>query len=68
MPIGRQPIKTILIEYYDRNRGYELLESEILKGRQGFIVCPLIEESEKLLTSSAMEVFNRLSNSVFSNQ
>lgn len=66
MPIGRQPIKTILIEYYDRNRGYELLESEILKGRQGFIVCPLIEESEKLLTSSAMEVFNRLSNSIFS--
>ena len=66
MPIGRQPIKTILIEYSDKNRGYELLESEILKGRQGFIVCPLIEESEKLHTSSAMEVFKRLSNSVFS--
>ena len=66
MPIGRQPIKTILIEYDDINRGYELLESEIKKGRQGFIVCPLIEDSEKLSTSSAMEVFHRLSNSIFS--
>ena len=66
MPIGRQPIKTILIEYADINRGYELLESEIKKGRQAFIVCPLIEDSDKLSTSSAMEVFNRLSNSVFS--
>lgn len=66
MPIGRQPIKTILIEYGDINRGYELLESEIKKGRQGFIVCPLIEDSDKLSTSSAMEVFHRLSNSVFS--
>ena len=66
MPIGRQAIKTILIPEGNRNHGYELLDLEIKKGRQGFVVCPLIEESDKLFTSSAIEVFNRLSNSVFS--
>ena len=46
LPPGRKPIKTK--KYYDgrREEAYSFLAGEILKGRQAYVVCPLIEESE----------------------
>ena len=48
LPPGRQPIKTVKIKPQQRERAYSLVRDEIKKGRQAYIVCPLVEESEKL--------------------
>lgn len=44
LPKGRQPITTTLVQ--DKEIGYGKLIEEVRKGRQGYIVCPLIEESD----------------------
>ncbi|MDP2638606.1 MAG: ATP-dependent DNA helicase RecG [Candidatus Azambacteria bacterium] len=48
MPKNRKNIVTKIISPDERNKVYEFIKSEIAKGRQSFVVCPLIETSEKL--------------------
>ena len=48
MPPGRKPVKTMCISENRRPAMYNFLKKEIAKGRQAFIVYPLIFESEKL--------------------
>lgn len=46
MPKGRQPIKTYAVTDKMRTRVYNFLKNEIDNGSQGYIVCPMIEDSE----------------------
>ncbi|WP_457639204.1 ATP-dependent DNA helicase RecG [Persephonella sp.] len=57
LPAGRKPVKTVL--YYDDERKmlFEKVRSELDRGRQAFVVYPLIEESEKMDMKSAEEGF-----------
>jgi ATP-dependent DNA helicase RecG len=48
LPPGRMPIQTGLFHERDREKVYTLLRRELDKGRQCYMVCPLIEESEKM--------------------
>ncbi|HEY0076123.1 MAG TPA: ATP-dependent DNA helicase RecG [Abditibacteriaceae bacterium] len=48
LPPGRQPIKTVKIKPNQRDRAYKFVLDEIKGGRQAYVVCPLVEESEKL--------------------
>ena len=48
LPPGRQPIKTVKIKPQSRERAYKYVLAEVKKGRQAYVVCPLVEESEKL--------------------
>lgn len=48
LPGGRKPIRTVHRFGFARDKVYEFVRSEIAKGRQVYIVYPLIEESEKL--------------------
>ncbi|WP_159428149.1 ATP-dependent DNA helicase RecG [Brevinema andersonii] len=48
LPKDRQQIKTIIVNASDYKKVFELLKQEIYAGRQAFVVCPLIEESESL--------------------
>jgi ATP-dependent DNA helicase RecG len=48
LPPGRQPIKTVKIKPTQRQRAYDYVLAEVKKGRQAYVVCPLVEESEKL--------------------
>lgn len=48
MPPGRLPVKTHVVPEEKRNDAYEWIAQEIKKGRQAFIIFPLIEESEVL--------------------
>jgi ATP-dependent DNA helicase RecG len=48
LPPGRQPIKTVKIKPQQRERAYQFVRDEVKKGRQAYVVCPLVEESEKL--------------------
>jgi ATP-dependent DNA helicase RecG len=47
VPAGRRPVETRVVEEDDRAAAYELLRAELRSGRQAFVVCPLVEESEK---------------------
>ncbi len=65
LPPGRPQISTFWIEEKDKDQVYNFIKEELDKGRQAFIVTPLIEESEKLEVSSATEVFEFLKDKVF---
>ncbi|MDE5840346.1 MAG: ATP-dependent DNA helicase RecG, partial [Muribaculaceae bacterium] len=60
LPPGRKPIQTWLRYDDNRNEVYRHLYNEILKGRQAYIVYPLIQESEKTDLKSAEEGFERI--------
>lgn len=61
LPPGRTPIKTKWIQSdADIEKGYEFIRKQLEKGRQGYIVAPLIEESEKLAATSATELYNEM--------
>ena len=66
LPPGRTPIDTKLITPKEKNYAYDLIRSEINKGHQIYVVLPLIEESEKLQISAAVDVHHKLSTEVFS--
>ena len=48
LPPGRKPVQTIHVTEGQRYKMYDFIKKEIKKGRQAFIVYPLIKESEKL--------------------
>ena len=60
MPKGRKPVKTTMVRPEERDRMYNFLKSEIEKGRQAYVVAPLISESEKIDARSADEVYEEL--------
>ncbi len=47
LPAGRQPVETWLVEEDRRAAAYEFLRARLREGRQAFVVCPLVEESDK---------------------
>lgn len=66
MPKNRKPIKTKIIPPAARNATYEFVRQEIKKGKQVFIVLPLIEESEAMAeVKAAKKEYERLSQEVF---
>jgi ATP-dependent DNA helicase RecG len=65
MPPGRQPIDTHLILPTERERAYSFLRGQIRMGRQAFIICPLVEESEKVEAKAAVEEYERLQKHIF---
>lgn len=65
MPIGRLPVQTCVRSEREKLEVYHLLRSQIMKGRQGYIVYPLVEESEKIDLNAAFEGYQELSASVF---
>jgi len=65
LPPGRTPVHTEVIEPDERERAYRLVREQIARGRQAFVIYPLIEESEKLAARAATVEFERLSKDVF---
>ncbi len=47
MPKNRLPIKTCVIKERLRAKAYEMIRDEVAKGRQAYIICPLVEASDK---------------------
>ncbi len=52
LPPGRQEIDTLLIDSSKRDRALGFVRKEILRGRQAYIVCPLVEEGDSDLASA----------------
>ncbi len=55
MPPGRKKVDTYYIDSSKKDRMFNFIKKELDAGRQAYIVCPLVEESEKLELSSAVE-------------
>src|SRR6188472_26871 len=61
LPRGRLPIEThVASGERERERAYERLREELRAGRQAFVVCPLVSESEALQARAATAEFERL--------
>jgi ATP-dependent DNA helicase RecG len=65
MPPGRQTILTRWLSPLERERAYSFVRSQIEQGHQAFIICPLVEESEKVEAKSAVEEHARLQKEIY---
>lgn len=65
MPKNRQKIQTMWINSPRLSAMYGFIREELEKGRQAFIVCPLVEESEKIDLENAMSLAEQLQNEAF---
>ena len=65
MPPGRMPVETTVYPESARSRVYRIVEEEVRKGRQAFIVYPLVEESEKLDLKDATRMAKHFRKDVF---
>jgi ATP-dependent DNA helicase RecG len=63
LPPGRKPVKTVVRPETGREKVYLYLAQEVRAGRQGYVVCPVIEESESLDVKSAEEIFSEIKSS-----
>jgi ATP-dependent DNA helicase RecG len=61
MPAGRRPVVTKLVFGGKESEMWEFIRRQLSEGRQAYVVCPLIEESESLQTASASQAFAELS-------
>lgn len=64
-PPGRKDIETRLFYESKRENAYALMRKEMEQGRQAFVVCPLIEESESIDLKAAIDVCEELQNQRF---
>lgn len=60
MPAGRSPIQTRVVTETKRNNAMDFMAEQIAKGRQCYVVYPLVEESEKIDLKNATEEFEKL--------
>jgi ATP-dependent DNA helicase RecG len=60
LPAGRQPIETRVVDEDERDGAYEFIRGQLREGRQAYVVCPLVEESEKMQGKAAEVEAERL--------
>jgi len=65
LPPGRRPIKTHWKLPFERESVYRGVRKLIEEGRQAYVVCPMVSESEKMLTQAAEELYEQLSTGLF---
>jgi ATP-dependent DNA helicase RecG len=60
LPKGRQPITTRVVDEDSRPAAYEFIRARLLEGRQAFVVCPLVADSEAVRAKAAEAEAKRL--------
>ena len=65
MPQGRRPIITKAISAFNRQPAYGFIKQQIAAGRQVFVICPLIDPSDKLGARSVKEEYQKLNQDIF---
>jgi ATP-dependent DNA helicase RecG len=65
MPPGRVPVMTRVVPPHQRDEAYRFIREQVAEGRQAFVICPLIEENDKLGVRSATVEYERLRDHVF---
>ncbi len=64
-PAGRKDIKTFLVPESKRSGAYNFIQEKIDQGQQAFVICPLIDESDKLGVKSVTAEYQKLKNDIF---
>lgn len=67
MPPGRQPIVSSSLPFSQREQAYKLIREQVAEGRQAYVVCPLIDENDKLEATAAIQEADMLKDQVFPN-
>ncbi|MEY7999575.1 ATP-dependent DNA helicase RecG [Clostridium sp. Mt-5] len=67
LPPGRQKIDTYYRDKNSRDNVYRFALDEIKRGRQVYVVCPLVEENDQLNLSSVEDIYEKLKKSYFKN-
>jgi ATP-dependent DNA helicase RecG len=65
LPRGRRPVKTWAVPEEKRSGAYEFIRERLREGRQCFVVCPLVEESDVLQARAATREGERLAGGEF---
>ena len=65
MPKNRKEIITKIVTSANRQKAYQFIHQQVKQGRQVFVICPLIEESEKLEVKSVTQEYEKLSKEIF---
>jgi ATP-dependent DNA helicase RecG len=65
LPPGRKPVRTLVKPESRRDEIHELMRRELDAGRQAYVICPLVQESEKIDLTSATEMADHLQAEVF---
>ena len=65
LPKGRQKTDTFCVDSSYKTRAYNFVKKQLDEKRQGYVVCPLVEESETLDVSSGEEIYKTLSTGIF---
>src|SRR5215203_3749241 len=66
LPPGRKPVETSVVDPAERLGAYEEVRREIEEGRQAYVICPLVEESEALEdVRAAEELREELAHEIF---
>ena len=66
LPPGRKPVETRAISVAERYEAYESIAEELEAGRQAYVICPLVEESEALEdVRAAEELYEELVEEIF---
>jgi ATP-dependent DNA helicase RecG len=67
LPANRKPIRTAIRTESQKHNVYRFVKDEIDRGRQAYIVFPLIEESEKIDLKAATKEYEHLQKNIFPN-
>jgi ATP-dependent DNA helicase RecG len=67
MPPGKKPVHTVLVSESRREKVYQTISTELVKGHQAFIVYPLVEQSENLDLKDATNMAGHLQKDIFPN-
>jgi ATP-dependent DNA helicase RecG len=65
MPPGRPVVKTFRVLPYRRDEAFDFARKKIAEGRQAYIICPLVEESESIEARAAVQEYERLRHDVY---
>ena len=64
MPANRLPIKNCVVDTTYRERAYRFIEREVSKGRQAYVICPIVEESELIEAENVLDYTKLLQKSL----
>lgn len=65
MPSGRKKISTHIIPENKRQDAYKFIKEQVAEGRQVFVICPIIDISDKLGVKSVKEEYKKLNELIF---
>ncbi|KKP29435.1 MAG: ATP-dependent DNA helicase RecG [Parcubacteria group bacterium GW2011_GWA2_31_28] len=64
-PTGKRNIKSFVVPAKKRSDSYEFIREKLKQGNQAYVICPIIQESEKIDAKAAEEEYKKLKNDIF---